>query len=659
MSSRVFPPLVEVFLLVEQPRQRLSHWSQALAPLDGVGAPPVATVDAYYDPTSNQAIFGLRYDELALGPERLGRVVEVALLAEIGMIQPAELSEGDRRRFLGERLSKCTVHVGDQPRIVAALVELVRRVRSQKVVASPPLIEPMPGVRPRASRQIPAARPLSDGTTPPLFGVKRTRDGAPAPRPVVAPPTRPLAQGSVRQPRGQGIVEAALDGVPEAEQKRVISEPIAAPARDVAGTLPPRPVAPPRSSPNVIARADVHRANTVLMPSEETERILEAARRSRTAELAVAVPIDPTDPMVERFPATPAGSDPGRPERVRPVTPQGAESLYGEPTDEDGAAEDTLPSPTIHARYLRSGRWVPVRVGSLSLKGASLLTGALPRIDDHVDIALAYGTQRALVRGIVPKVSTAEEVAASGASAFQVKFELDESSRHHLTVLLTAARAARVTIKPPPSRSARRYPVEWPVCLGTTRGAVRADALDVSADGMFVKPLNALALDASITFTAVLDDGLPPISGRSRVIRNVNEAAARAAGLASGYGLSIVEMASIDRQRWCAFLARIEKRTSKRVLIGASPARLAELQGGLVAAGYAATGGSDPGALAQLASAEARPVDAALIDAAWLAGSSSPAWVEELFSARKVPCVTVHGDARRARIAIDRLLCVA
>src|SRR4051812_36029561 len=35
MIPRVSLPLVEVFLLVEQPRQRLSHWSQALAPLDG------------------------------------------------------------------------------------------------------------------------------------------------------------------------------------------------------------------------------------------------------------------------------------------------------------------------------------------------------------------------------------------------------------------------------------------------------------------------------------------------------------------------------------------------------------------------------------------------------------------------------------------------
>src|SRR6185295_16715238 len=105
MPSRVTPPLVEVFLLVEQPRQRLSHWSQALAPLDDAAAPPLASVDAYYDPASNQAIFGLRYDEHGLGPGRLSYVVEVALLAEVG------------------------------------LIELVRRVRAQKPSTSPPALE--------------------------------------------------------------------------------------------------------------------------------------------------------------------------------------------------------------------------------------------------------------------------------------------------------------------------------------------------------------------------------------------------------------------------------------------------------------------------------------------------------------------------------------
>src|SRR5215831_1876471 len=141
MPSRAPSPLVEVFLLVEQPRQRLSHWSQALAPLDAAAAPPLASVDAYYDPASNQAIFALRYDEQGLGPSGMSYIVEVALLAEIGMIQPAELSEGDRRRFVVDRLAGCSVRVSDRRTVVASLIELVRRVRGQKSVTSPPAIE--------------------------------------------------------------------------------------------------------------------------------------------------------------------------------------------------------------------------------------------------------------------------------------------------------------------------------------------------------------------------------------------------------------------------------------------------------------------------------------------------------------------------------------
>ena len=286
------------------------------------------------------------------------------------------------------------------------------------------------------------------------------------------------------------------------------------------------------------------------------------------------------------------------------------------------------------------------------------MAGALPRIDDHVDVALSFAGHRALVRGSVGKVSSVEEAATSGAPTFSVSFELDDASRRQLTSLLTAARAAKITIKPPPPRTARRFPVEWPVGLGTMRGVVRAEALDVSREGMFVRPLHALAVNTTVNWSSVLDDGAAPAVGRARVVRHITEAEARTCGLSAGYGLRIIEMGESDRARWLAFLGRIEKRADRRILIGASPARLAELQGTLAAAGYAVSGGTDPGALVQLASAEARPVDAALIDAGWLAPAMASEWVESLFLARNVPCVTLHGDAKRARATIDRLLSV-
>ena len=527
------PPLIDAFLLVDQPRQRLGHWSRALGKLDSSDAPPLATISAYYDPTTDQALLGLRYDELALGPERLSYVVEVALLAELGMIQPGELSDGDRRRFLLERLSRCTVQIDDQRNVVGALTELVRQVKEQKGGGAMPKRPPANPMTPRTAT---SERPLS-------VHVKSTRDDLPP-----APP---------RMERAERRDEAMQTG------------------------------------------GSIHTAETLAKP---------------IAAIATA----------------------------RAASPR----LEGEPF-----------SPTvIYARYLRGGKWVPLRIGALSLKGAALMSGALPRINDNVDVALSFGAHRALVRGAVGKVSSEKEVQASGASTFSVDFELDDASRRQLTTLLTAARAAQVTIKPPPPRATRRFPVEWPIALNTTRaGSVRADALDLSLEGMFVKPQHALTIDAVITWSSMIDDSGPPISGRAKVVRHVNELEAAALGLTAGFGIQIIEMGDDDRERWKAFIARIECRADKRVLVGATPARLAELQTALSSIGYAVMGGTDPGALVQLAR-QARPFDAVLIDSGWLPSGASASWIESLFSARNVPCLTLHGDSRRARGAIDKLL---
>jgi tRNA(Ile)-lysidine synthase TilS/MesJ len=80
------------------------------------------------------------------------------------------------------------------------------------------------------------------------------------------------------------------------------------------------------------------------------------------------------------------------------------------------------------------------------------------------------------------------------------------------------------------------------------------------------------------------------------------------------------------------------------------------LQAGLASLGYAVSGGTDPGALVALANSDARPADAVLIDAGWLQNEASASLMENLFSARNVPCVTMQGEVRRARQAIDKLL---
>ncbi len=512
--------IVEAFLLLEQPRQRLSHWTQSLAPLDDDRAPALAGITAYYDPETDQALLGLRYDDLALGPEQLQYVVDVALLAEVGMIQPAALSEGDRKRFLLERLARCTIDVADKRTVLGAFTELVRRIREAK-------------------QQQPQSKP----------------------KVIAVVPKRPPPKAARGLPSG---------GATELQVK-------------------------PKGT-----RDDL-------------------VRQQKLAKSTRDVEADPA-------------SDP-----YQPTTP--------------------MPQGIIYARYLRSGRWVPIRIGALSLKGAALMSGALPRVQDQVDLAFAYGDHRALVRAGVSKVSTVEEAALSGAATFSVDFELDDASRRALVGLLTAARAAQVTIKPPPPRSTRRYPVDWAVCLGTIRGAVRADALDISYGGMFVRPAHPLLLSSSLNFSIVLDDGDAPISGRAKVVRHITDDDALLCGLVPGYGLSITDMSDTDLGRWMRFLSRIEQRAEKRVLIGATPARLVELQTALAAIGYAVSGGTDPGALVQLAGAE-RPVDAVLLDGDWLAPGTSTSWIESLFSARKVPCVTLHGEPRRGRMAIDKLLAI-
>ena len=109
---------------------------------------------------------------------------------------------------------------------------------------------------------------------------------------------------------------------------------------------------------------------------------------------------------------------------------------------------------------------------------------------------------------------------------------------------------AKVTIKPPPARATQRFPVEWPVCLGTIRGAIKAEALDVSSSGLFVRPNVSLETGVTLNFSCVLDDGGAPIAGRAKVVRQIGEPEAQAAGLAPGYGFSIADMTSYDRERW-------------------------------------------------------------------------------------------------------------
>lgn len=639
------PLYVEAFLLIEQPRQRLGHWTKALAALDGPDAPPTTSVIAYYDPTSDQALVDLQYDAATAN---MKFVVEIALLAEVGMVQPAELSEGERARFLAERLPRCTIRVTTQRTAVGALGELVRRIKelraNHKISTQPPPPPPPAAmarsVQPRGDTQDPVMLVTAKGTRDNL---ERLPDGG-------AATAAPLGEGPEPPPPPRS------DETPTPRRETTVAE-------------------APKSEARARERGGRDRHRTVPMPFELTQRLI--GESSQLMDLRTlpkppprsqpeTKPLQPRDKtpspqLRESAPAPHVGMPALKREHVEAPTrektplPRARVEAQTEPYLPPAPSGPDLPN-VIHARYLRGGRWVAVRVGALSLKGAVLLSGALPRLDDRIEIVLAFGSHRAIVRGVVGKVSTTREATATGISTFSVAFDLDDAAKRSLTSLLLSARDAKITIKPPPPRANRRFPVEWQVALGTIRGAVKAMALDVSTQGMFVQPSTALEVNTTLTFSIVLDDGTSPIAGRARVIRQIKEHEAKACGLQAGYGVQLVSMSEADRMRWYGFLARIERRAEKRVLIGAEPARLAELQAGLASLGYAVTGGTDPGALVQLAKSEGRPADAVLIDAGWLQNEASATLMETMFSARNVPCVTMQGEPRRARQAIDRLL---
>jgi hypothetical protein len=553
MQTTPSQSLVEAYLLIEQPRQRLGHWSNVLAALDSPLAPTLSSVVALYDATNDQALINLQYADL--DELQLSYVVNVAVLAEVGMVQPAALSEGERARFVSTRLARCTLRVTAETTAVGALTALVKKLKDERAVKSGPART----VLPRGDTADPVM----------LVNPKGTRDNL------------------------EKLARDAENGAPP----------------------PPRRDHDPGTSRHVIARIDRH----------VTVEISPIVAKKLAADAVVAVSAgDITSPM-------PLG-------KVQELS------------------SEMRQSEMIYARYLRGGKWIAVRVGALSLKGAALMTGALPRLHDRTDIALRFGKNQALVCGVVAKVSSARETSTTGTATFSVAFDLDDTARKQLRALLVAARDAKITIKPPPPRAARRFPVEWQVALGTTNGFVRATLLDVSTGGMFVRPEVPLELGTSPGFSVVLDDGGTPIAGRVRVVRDISESEARACGLTAGFGLSIFEIAEADRMRWLGFLARIERRAEKRVLIGAEPERLAELQAGLAGLGYAVIGGTDTGTLIQLANSDRRPCDAVLLDAGWLQADSAVALVESLFSSRKVPCVTMNGEVRRARQTIDRLL---
>ncbi len=334
-----------------------------------------------------------------------------------------------------------------------------------------------------------------------------------------------------------------------------------------------------------------------------------------------------------------------------------------------GRRDDGLrppPSPAfsdpgrIDVRFLRGGQWVPARLRSLSARGAYLVTGAPPRLADAVHVALGFGQWGAMVRGLVHHVTTAEDAATTGSSGFAVRFPQDDTpARRQLIELLRRAREAGVTIKPPPPRGAVRFPVLWPIRVGSGAAGFAADALDLSASGMFLAASRVLD-DRELRFRLPLENGDAPICGCARIMRHLDDEAAAERGLRSGFGVHIVELGGRDERRYRELLDRIRRRTDKCVVVGASAEYLNALVDGLTAVGYSVTASSDPGVLVRLADLEPRGPDVAIIDKSMSSHGLQGDWLEQVFTSRDVPCVTVGGQPMtRTRAVIDGLLRVS
>jgi hypothetical protein len=223
--------------------------------------------------------------------------------------------------------------------------------------------------------------------------------------------------------------------------------------------------------------------------------------------------------------------------------------------------------------------------------------------------------------------------------------------RDALEAILRAVGADKLrSLEPPPHRRAARYPVQWPVQLGWTKGRVRSQALDVSRHGMFVGCEDvACPPDGPVHMTIAIDDHGTPVLAAGRVARALPGAQARQLGTASGIGIEITAMSERDQRSWSAFVNRVARRAEREVMVGAVPARRQELCAALSGAGYCAVGVDDAAQLVSRAAAAPRTPDLVLIDSSLV--RDNPRGVQaarRALAVRHVPLLSIDGDSAEA-----------
>jgi hypothetical protein len=617
------PPIYEVFLVLHPVSSRLGELAHALEPLIA-GEAPFTDLDVYHRAGSDTALIALHFDERRMSSPDVRRLEDSARGSGVTLVDPARMSADERRAFFDVRLPQFELIARGLSRARDTMIVLADRMGIPQARATPPdgmpRLGPPPPPRPRAGSPRPS-QPRMVVTVPPLPDLPRRARGTasptntsgphpalPPPRPPTLPPPPaeiPSARG--KQPRGVAVGERVSQSlVEQAKQARRAAETLLRQPYVPQSAMTPTDISGPDTSPVEASQTDA--VPTLGLHGLETARL------------------QPRPP-----------SDPGSPEAFAVI-------------------EDILP-PHLDVRFLRGSEWVPVRARALSARGAYIVTGAPARLGDTVHISVGCAGRTALVRGTVYHVTTADDAVATGASGFAVRFpEYACPARTHLVQVLLAARNAGVTLRPPPNRTAVRFPVRWPVQVHTNDSAFRAEALDISSGGLFLSTSRPLDVGVELRFSLPLDLADVPLEGTGRVSRVLGSDEAELRGMHAGVGVRITDMTSTNRSAWDAFLARVRRRTEKRVLIGAAPGRVEELAASLLAAGYTVTSGSDLGLLMRVAELDPCPPDIAIIDADFDQAAAPSGWIEQVFASRQVQCVTIRGDVRRARSMVDRLL---
>lgn len=683
-SSPAHTSLRELFIVLEPFHNGFRHFVEALAPVAQVAeeGPFLHSADVYYRPDTDVALLAIRFDERSTTAQKLAWVTSVASRADLPVLDPARLGFTDRRTFFDDYLPTYRIRVEGSHGPGEALGELARLLELHDAPLprppSSPATRAAQGSGPRSvyhlstseKVSVPTGLAASGAPTPGSTGRRAAARGFGEARGAAQNQEEDVP--TVERQPGDGLV--APDRPATADGRTTVDDPelgpAGAPARSNRITRPGPPGPAARSGFSPPARPTVGagaarpagksrvRSSRALTVPGTLRAVVDPAGTGEAASDSEAAAAAAAARRVRASTATRSGAGAAA-AKPDPQTPAAAGTSAGEPSAIFSPhASSAGPAASVHARFLRGDDWVPGRLRSLSLRGARLATAAPPRLGDRVQLVIGFERIGSVLTGEVTQVTPAAAAQGSGEPCgFSVHFgPLRDDVRAQLTHLLRRAKQTGIALRPPPARTAVRFPVHWPLSVTTPSGAINTAALDVSRNGLFVASASSLS-PGELDFQMPLDHAGPAVCGRAQIAREVSDEMASARGLSRGYGVRILDFSRDDGARYDAFLERVRLRTERRLVVAAAGTRATELSRGLSAAGYAVQSSSDPGSLMEALDSEPRGPDAALIDTALLSADRAGAMLKRSLTDRRIPCLTVgHEPPERARAVVDHLL---